>query len=164
VNVNVLRRNEKRKLAGGFWLDFCRLLLELNVQMQLPNESILIIDDSLLYRTLLSQCFKIAGWRVFQADTGNTGLAKAREVLPSYIICDMVMPDGGGMDVVKGVRADARLQNTKIVMFTGSDNAEERDAALGAGANAYLVKPVKVEEIFSLVEKFKSQQSRPTEV
>lgn len=115
-------------------------------------KTILIIDDSPLYRALLSQCFEIAGWRVFQANSGHTGLDMACDVLPGYIICDMVMPNGDGLEVVKGVRADARLQGTKIIMFTGQDDEEDRAAVLHAGADAYLNKPVETHAIFALVE------------
>lgn len=124
-------------------------------------KSILIIDDSPLYRALLSQCFEIAGWRVFQADSGNSGLDTACDVLPGYIICDMIMPNGDGMDVVQGVRADPRLKNTKIIMFTGRDDTVDREAALQAGANAYVVKPVETTAIFSLVEQLGHLEPEP---
>lgn len=114
--------------------------------------TILILDHGPRYRALLSQCFQIAGWQVYEAGTGNNGLKLAADLLPDCIICDMEMPNGCGSDVVKEVRADARLQNTEIIMFTGKADAAEREAVLQAGANAYLVKPLESSGIFALVE------------
>jgi CheY-like chemotaxis protein len=127
-------------------------------------KTVLIIDDSNMYRVLLSQYFEAAGWRVHQAASGNSGLKVAREVLPPYIICDMVMPDGDGISVVRGVRADPQLQDTKIVIFTGRDEAANREAALAAGADGYLVKPVESSAILAQLEKFEKSKTQPTNV
>jgi two-component system chemotaxis response regulator CheY len=123
-------------------------------------KTLLIVDDSPLYRVLVTQCFQIAGWRVFQAETARSGVDEACHILPGYVITNMELPDGGGMEFVKGVRADVRLQNTKIIALTGKDDPEEREAVLQAGADVCMSRPTEMVAIVSMASELDYRESR----
>lgn len=74
--------------------------------------------------------------------------------LPSVVILDLKLPGVWGMDVLKWIRATPRLQALPVVIFTGSDDAEDARNAFMCGANSYFQKPSNLETFYSLVPGF----------
>jgi two-component system nitrate/nitrite response regulator NarL len=112
-----------------------------------PTQSILIIDDHPLFRKGLSQLiqtaeeFEIVG----EASGGKEGIALAHSLRPDIILLDLNMKDMSGIDVLKALKpADI---DTRIIMLTVSDNAEDLVAALRAGADGYLLKDMEPEDL-----------------
>jgi CheY-like chemotaxis protein len=106
---------------------------------------VLVIEDNpdlndLVCRTLARQ------YRVHAAFDGETGLAKARELRPRLIVCDVMMPKLSGENLIRQLRADGAVSVPVLVM---SARAEEgaRVAMLQAGANDYLAKPFSLTEL-----------------
>jgi putative two-component system response regulator len=102
--------------------------------------ALLIVDDEAPFRRALRRTLERSGHRVLEAGT----VLEAREVLAlqpvQLVLCDVNMPGGSGLDLVRSVIADE--PDTAIVMLTGVDDPEVADEALAIGAHGYLVKPV----------------------
>ena len=80
-------------------------------------------------------------FQVRAALDGREGLALARSLRPDLIICDFMMPEMSGDELVRAVRAEPRLERTPILILTARNDAAARIDVLREGANDYLLKP-----------------------
>jgi signal transduction histidine kinase len=87
-------------------------------------------------------CQALAGsFRVHAALNGKEGFALARSLRPDLIICDFMMPEMSGDELVRAVRAEPRIDATPILILTARNDATARIDVLREGANDYLLKP-----------------------
>lgn len=114
-------------------------------------KKVLIIDDDADYRRLMGEVLQLEGWRVLEADNGESGLDAAREERPDVILCDLLMPRSNGFLVCRKIRSDFTLRNTRIVVTSGRDYDSDRLAAREAGADEYLTKPVKPYDLLAVI-------------
>jgi phosphoribosyl 1,2-cyclic phosphodiesterase/ActR/RegA family two-component response regulator len=105
-------------------------------------KSIVVIEDDAITRALLQQSLRRDGWRVLEAEDGETGLNLVVENRPAAVLCDLHIPRRNGFQVCRMLRAQPDLAGTKIIVTTGSRFGNDRLTALEAGADEYLVKPV----------------------
>jgi two-component system NtrC family sensor kinase len=100
---------------------------------------ILLVDDSLTFRTELGEALTSGGYRVVLATSGEEGLRLAAQERPAAIIVDGVLPGIDGATVIRRVRLDAALRGVPCILLTGSALTEELHA-LDSGADAFLQK------------------------
>lgn len=105
-------------------------------------KTLVLIDNDPLSRALLSQCLLGGGWRVFESDTGEGGLKLVEEHRPNAVLCDLRTPKGNGFKVCRRIREEAQWNGTRVVLTGVSRFANDRDTAMAAGADDYLVKPI----------------------
>jgi two-component system phosphate regulon response regulator PhoB len=112
---------------------------------------VLIIDDEPDLAELLVFNLREAGFSVESATTGASGLDAARRLRPVVIVLDLTLPDVGGLEVCRRLRAEPDLGDPAILMLTA--RAEEVDRVLGfeVGADDYVVKPYGVREVVARV-------------
>jgi signal transduction histidine kinase/CheY-like chemotaxis protein len=121
---------------------------------------ILVIDDDSTARELLSDHLKAEGFSVVTANGGLEGLKLAKEVHPTAITLDVMMPDLDGWSVLAALRQDPVLADIPVVMVSIADE-QKRGVALGAVG--YLTKPIDRERLRKVMARFQSS-SRPTRV
>jgi class 3 adenylate cyclase len=104
---------------------------------------VLLMDDSPAVRAAARRMLRAHGAVVLEAETVADGLATARRERPDALLLDLDLPDGDGLDVCKGVRADPDpvFANVPIVVLTGSDPLLHHVRALEAGADDFIEKP-----------------------
>ncbi len=105
-------------------------------------KTIVVIEDDSITRTLLQQQLRREGWRVLEAEDGETGVNLVIENRPAAVLCDLHIPRRNGFKVCRTLRAQPELAGTKIIVTTGSRFGNDRINALEAGADEYLLKPV----------------------
>jgi adenylate cyclase len=116
-------------------------------------DTILVIDDDLAVRDLMSRSLTKLGFRVVAAASGEEGLRLAKQLRPLVITLDVIMPDWDGWTVLNKLKADSDLAEIPVIMVTIVDNeAMGRDL----GASSYLIKPVDRERLTTLIEKHRS--------
>jgi phosphoribosyl 1,2-cyclic phosphodiesterase/ActR/RegA family two-component response regulator len=125
-------------------------------------KTVLIIDDDADYRKWAIEVLGRNNWRTFEAEEGERGLEIARRSRPDAIVCDLLMPRCNGFQVCLAIRADARLRQTRIVVTSGRDFESDRQAALEAGADEYLVKPVDANQLIVLLSRLTSDARATT--
>jgi two-component system cell cycle response regulator len=103
---------------------------------------VLVVDDVSTNRIVLKVKLADACYEVLQAANGLTGLEIARRELPDVILLDLDLPDISGIEVCRRLRADPATRTIPIVMVTALDDAVARCAALAAGADDFLSKPL----------------------
>ncbi len=83
---------------------------------------------------------------------GEAGLAMARSLLPDLILLDLHLPGINGMEVLRALREDPATSGIPVVVVTADATVHQRQRMLGAGAVAYLTKPIDVHEFLSLID------------
>ena len=115
---------------------------------------VLIIDDSVTVRELLSMSFKKAGYRVEQARDGQEAWEKLNDGLECDLaFCDIEMPRMNGLELLAQLQKDEKLANLPIAMLTSRGAQKMRNLAASRGANGYFVKPYVEEELLKAAEK-----------
>jgi len=116
--------------------------------------TVLIVDDELYIRRLLTQELSAAGYRVLEAKNGAEALLMARRYQPTLILLDVMMPDISGFDVLQLLKADSTTAGIPILILS---IIEDREHGLTLGADAYLTKPVDVPTLLKVVAELSNQ-------
>jgi len=118
------------------------------------NMNVLIVDD---YKTMLRIIRNLLKQLEFdnveEATDGTEALAKLRAGNFGLVISDWNMEPMTGLDLLKEVRADARLKNLPFIMITAESKTENVVAAKQAGVSNYIVKPFNAETLRDKIEK-----------
>lgn len=107
---------------------------------------IVVIEDNIDLNALVYQALSHR-YRVEPAFDGQSGLELARSLRPDLIVCDVMMPQLSGDQLLTEVRADPMLANTPVLILTARADDQSRLALLQAGANDYLPKPFQLGEL-----------------
>jgi chemotaxis protein histidine kinase CheA/ActR/RegA family two-component response regulator len=106
------------------------------------DPTVLIVDDSITVRELLSLTFNKAGYRVEQARDGQEAWDKLRSGLPCDIVfCDIEMPRCDGLELLSRIQKDSSLNHLPIAMLTSRGADKHRQMAVQLGASGYFTKP-----------------------
>ena len=117
------------------------------------TDCVLVIDDDATARELISDHLKAEGFSVVAAGGGVEGLKLAKELLPTVITLDVMMPDLDGWSVLAALRQDAELAEIPVIMVTIVD---EHRRGIALGAAGYLTKPIDRERLHQLVGRFRA--------
>ncbi len=112
---------------------------------------ILVVDDSLTVRRVTQRLLTREGYRVVTAKDGFDALERLAEERPAVMLSDIEMPRMDGFDLLRNVRADARLSGLPVVMISSRIAQKHRDYAAELGVDHYLGKPFSEEELLGLV-------------
>lgn len=104
--------------------------------------TILIVDDVATNRIVLKVKLSAACYDTLQAPDAQTALAVARRARPDLILLDMMLPDLSGIEVCRRLKASPETRDIPVVMITADRTRTARTAALRAGADDFLPKPV----------------------
>lgn len=111
---------------------------------------VLLVDDHALFIDGIASLLRAWGMEVVgQASNGKEALAKARELRPQLILMDIYMPDMGGLQATKLIKAE--IPEVKIVILTVSDDEQDLFEAIKNGAEGYLLKNMTGEEFGEMV-------------
>ncbi len=108
---------------------------------------ILLVDDCRTTRKILGLYLKASGYEVVAAENGLDAIEKLAAEEVNLVMTDLNMPYMDGLELVKTLRSDSKWSNIPILMVTTEADPVERDKAMTAGANGYLVKPVTAEMV-----------------
>src|SRR5689334_8033653 len=128
---------------------------EASPEVKTDGDTILVIDDDMAVRDLMSRSLTKLGFQVVAAAGGEEGLRLAKQLRPLVITLDVIMPDWDGWTVLNKLKADADLAEIPVIMVTIVDNEA---MGLDLGASSYLVKPVDRERLVTLIEKHRAMR------
>jgi two-component system, OmpR family, response regulator MprA len=112
---------------------------------------LLVVDDEESIVELIRVGMQYEGFRVEQIGTGYGALDIAQRFRPDVIVLDILLPDLDGMEVCRRLRSTESTADMPILMLTARDEVKDRVAGLESGADDYLVKPFKFEELLARV-------------
>ncbi|MGI8741782.1 MAG: PAS domain S-box protein [Bryobacteraceae bacterium] len=113
--------------------------------------TVLIIDDDPAARDLLRRLLTKEGFRAETAVSGEEGLVRARELKPTAITLDVMLPQMDGWAVLNALKADPDLVGIPVIMLTMVDS---RNLGYALGASDYLTKPVDRRQLASVLRKY----------
>ena len=116
---------------------------------------ILIVDDDGDLRTLLGLCFLRRGHSIVVAGDGAVGLQCVATHAPDLLVTDLNMPVLDGLELLRQLRADGHADLPVIVLTA---RADQRAAAIAAGADAFLVKPVPLRQLGETAERLLAER------
>jgi DNA-binding response OmpR family regulator len=108
---------------------------------------VLCADDDEDILALVALRLGRAGYRVVTAGDGARALEVAREQRPALAVLDVMMPRLTGLEVVAELRRDASLGDLKVILLSARVQESDLRRGLDAGADLYLIKPFKFEEL-----------------
>ena len=109
--------------------------------------NILIIDDDKTMTELLKTLLKMEGHTPTAVNDSTKAIDVAATVYPDLITLDLMMPGLSGFDLCELLRHDPKFTNVPIIIVSARDDAESKQKALRAGAQAYLTKPFDADEL-----------------
>jgi signal transduction histidine kinase/CheY-like chemotaxis protein len=110
--------------------------------------SILVVDDDKRIRDFLRYYMQEEGFTVYEAEDGSKALELARDIRPSIILLDAVIPGKDGYEVLEALKEDGATENIPVVILSGSEDSK---VAMELGATQYLVKPIARENLIKAV-------------
>lgn len=112
---------------------------------------VLLVDDNTDAIDVLQACLQAAGHEVHVAYTSGEALALARHQIPDVCLIDIGLPDFDGNQLARRMRADPDLSHAVLIAMTGYGRKEDRDRAMAAGFDDYLVKPLDIIQLSTLL-------------
>jgi DNA-binding NtrC family response regulator len=112
---------------------------------------VLIVDDEDVVRQAMRKVLEQAGYRVAAAADGAAALAHPAARTCRLVLCDLVLPDGSGIEVLRSLVR--RRPGLPVVLVTGYATREQEDEARAAGAADFLAKPFEVSELLRVVSR-----------
>jgi two-component system cell cycle response regulator DivK len=117
------------------------------------DKRILVVEDNMLVQEVYASALQSLGCEVVTADDGNEAMELAREETPDLIIMDIMLPGVSGLDLVRTMKADGDLKDVPIIVVTTMAMAGDQQKIRDAGADAYLPKPIQVDEFIESVRR-----------
>lgn len=116
------------------------------------NHTVLVCDDAIFMRTMISDILSQAGFEIVgEAESGVQAVAKYRELKPDLVTMDIVMPDMGGIEAVREIcKADPAA---KILMCSAMGQQALVVEAIQAGAKDFVVKPFQPSRVLEAVQR-----------
>ncbi len=115
---------------------------------------ILVAEDNETNLILIVEMLSIQNHQVIVAKNGQEAFDLALSEKPELIIMDVRMPKIDGLEVTQRLRQMPEFKDTPIIALTASAGKEARKKCLAAGCTDYLAKPIKSQELFSMLEKY----------
>jgi CheY-like chemotaxis protein len=108
----------------------------------MTTNRILIIEDNLLNLELVTDLLAANGFMICSAQTAEDGLRLAHELLPDLVLMDFSLPGMDGLAATKKIKSDPATSHLSVVGLTANAMKGDAEAALNAGCDGYLTKPI----------------------
>lgn len=113
--------------------------------------TILVADDDAMNREIMEAFLATENYQVHLANNGTTALKMMTALKPDLLILDVLLPDMSGYEVCRHLKTDLLTARIPIMIVTGYDEPEDRQAAKSAGANDFLARPFDPEDFLAHV-------------
>jgi chemotaxis protein histidine kinase CheA/CheY-like chemotaxis protein len=151
--IEIAQGKRTREIGFGMWSN--DKMVQQPQTLQVRNEPlVLVVDDSITVRELLSLSFNKLGYRVEQARDGQEAWDKLRGGLPcDMIFCDIEMPRMNGLELLANLQKDDNLKSIPVAMLTSRGADKHRQLANELGARAYLTKPYTEKDLMDVAQR-----------
>lgn len=115
--------------------------------------SILVVDDDANSLDIVRTFLEARGYTVTTAMNGKEALARVEEVHPALVLLDVMMPGMDGWEVARIIKNHPDFDDVRIVMLTARSDFADKHEGLRVGADDYIVKPVRLDELGERIER-----------
>jgi len=116
------------------------------------SRRVMVVDDHVVSGDLLREILSTEGYAVRVALCGRDAVAMAREFKPDVALLDVGLPDMTGFALARLLKADPQLQQIRLVALSGYAQSADAERSRLKGFDHYLVKPVDVEQLLSVLQ------------
>ena len=120
----------------------------------MAGELILIVEDNPKNLKLVRDVLQFRGYATLEAETGEAGIALARERLPALILMDVQLPGMDGRAALRLLKTDARTQHIPIIALTAFAMKGDQEQLLAEGFDGYMAKPIDIKELPAVIARF----------
>ena len=120
----------------------------------MSGESVLIVEDNAKNLKLVRDVLQFHGYATLEAESGEAGIALAREQQPALILMDVQLPGMDGRAAMKVLKADTSTQHIPIIALTAFAMKGDQESLLAEGFDGYLSKPINIKELPKVVESY----------
>lgn len=117
---------------------------------------ILFVDDDLHTLETLSKSVQLFGHQAIVASSGKEALSLIKKQLPDLVMIDMMLPDMNGLALLNHLRQDNATASIPVVILSASPEVDLVELSQSAGANLYLSKPVRLQTLQDVIERYTS--------
>lgn len=121
------------------------------LEEQVAAPRVLVVEDSLVIQRLIEVCLRPAGFDVELRADGPSGLEAARGWKPDVVVLDVGLPVMDGWEVLGHLRSDPGMDGVKVLVLTAHAQDQTRERAVKSGADAFLTKPFRPDELRTAV-------------
>lgn len=115
------------------------------------SHTILVIENEAVVRENILELLEAEGFEAIGANNGRDGLLMAQRHRPQLMLCDVLMPNYSGYDVLEAVRSNLQLAHTPLVLMSAKAAPADVERGLNAGADCYLTKPFSLQELLDVI-------------
>ncbi len=115
-------------------------------------KTILLIEDDRALRENTEELLELSGYSVLTASNGKIGIETAKENMPDIIICDIMMPEADGYEVLENLSTNEKTKQIPFIFLSAKTEHKEIRKGMDLGADDYLTKPFEEEDLLSAVE------------
>lgn len=116
-------------------------------------KTILIVEDEPDAAEMFAEMMRVSGYRVLKAYSSGPAMLLLSAEVPDVVLLDIMMPDISGLEVLRYIRREPRLQHIPVIILSAKNLPSDIKAGLDAGATLYLTKPIGYQELRSAIEK-----------
>ncbi|MCV2421856.1 response regulator [Paucibacter sp. DJ2R-2] len=117
------------------------------------SKTILVVDDSGSFRTVVKLALQKAGYSVIEAVDGQDAVGKLTGAKINLIVCDVNMPNMDGLTFLKHVKSLPAYKFTPVIMLTTESQEAKKAEGRSAGAKAWITKPFQPSQLVDAVNK-----------
>ena len=114
-------------------------------------KKIIIVEDEPDTAEMFAEMMRLSGHHVLKSYGGTPAIALISHEVPDVIVLDVMMPDLSGLEVLRFIRRDPRLEQIPVIVVSAKSLPSDIKDGLDAGANVYLTKPVAFQDLNAAV-------------
>lgn len=116
------------------------------------RKTIVVVEDEPDTAEMFAEMMKLGGFEVVKTYGGTTALSMITRIKPVAVVLDIMMPDLSGLEVLRYIRRDPRLEHIPVVVVSARNLPEDIQQGMEAGASLYLSKPVSYQDLKAAIE------------
>lgn len=113
---------------------------------------IMVVDDDKDATALFEEVLKSEGYEAIILNESAKAVQLAKKEKPALFVLDLMMPEPDGFKLCRLLRKEPEFKNTPIIIVTALNDTDSRIVAIGAGANDYLTKPFRLDELYTSIK------------
>ena len=115
-------------------------------------KTILLIEDNKDILENLTEFFEMEGFKILTAVNGKEGFELAKNSMPDLIICDFLMPEMNGHEVLQALVSNGKTHKIPFIFSTSMSEKVDKEKALRLGADEYIVKPFDLDTLLEMTK------------
>ena len=120
--------------------------------MENVKTKIMVVEDDIPASTFIADVLMMEGYEPVVVNESWKAMEVADSAIPQAFLLDLMMPPPDGFKLCRMLRAHPNFKYTPILIVTALDNTDSKIVAIGAGANDYLVKPFRIDDLTTKIK------------